>query len=329
MAVVPVATCTAYDGDAGPRPIAELSAISDVLADSNAFVWFDAIDPTEATLEVIREEFELHPLAIEDAIHEHRQPKIDSYGSYWFIVMHAATQAGRETTIHELALFAGKNFVVTVRASPAYPLDEITRRFETQAASLQRDSGALLYHILDTVVDGYANIAEFYELEVETMETALFAGKATTNDVLRSIFSMKKDVQRFRRAVAPMRDILAPIIRGDVALLENNELPYFRDVDDHTVRAIDQMDQARELVNNAIDLHISMGTNRQNEAAKQLSIIATVFLPLTFITGFFGQNFGYLVNHITSESSFWWLGIGSEIVGSLALLAYFRYKRWF
>jgi magnesium transporter len=140
---------------------------------------------------------------------------------------------------------------------------------------------------------------------------------------------MKKDVQRFRRAVAPMRDILAPIIRGDVALLENNELPYFRDVDDHTVRAIDQMDQARELVNNAIDLHISMGTNRQNEAAKQLSIIATVFLPLTFITGFFGQNFGYLVNHITSESSFWWLGIGSEIVGSLALLAYFRYKSWF
>jgi len=322
-------TCNVYVGDRPAQPIADTSAISDVLGERDAFVWFDAIDPTEETLAVIREEFELHPLAIEDAIHEHEHPKIDSYGSYLFIVIHAVTQSARKTIVHELALFAGKKFIVTVRANPAYPLDEIVRRFDNRGDALHRDSGALLYEILDTIVDGYARVAEFYELEVEEIETSLFTGRNTRSDVLLSIFAMKKDVGRFRRAVVPMREILTPIIRGDVELLEAQEIPYFRDVYDHTVRAIDQLDAARDLVDNAIALHVSIGSNRQNEATKQLSIIATIFLPLTFITGFFGQNFGYLVNHIASEKSFWIFGIGTEVVGVLALVAYFRSKRWF
>ena len=323
------ATCTVYHRDGSPQPVTDLAAVSDMLREPDAFVWFDAVDPTEETLAVIREEFDLHPLAIEDALHEHEHPKIDRYPTYLFIVMHAVTQSARTTVVHELAIFAGKSFVVTVRARPAYPLDEIVRRFDNHGDGMRRDSGALLYEILDTVVDGYSHVAEFYELEVEEIETSLFSGRTPTNEVLFSIFSMKKDVQRFRRAVVPMREILGPIIRGDVDLLQTSELPYFRDVYDHTVRVIDQMDAARDLVNNAIDLHVSIGANRQNEAAKQLSIIATVFLPLTFITGFFGQNFGFLVNHIASPSSFWILGIGSEVVASLALVAYFRYKRWF
>jgi magnesium transporter len=150
-----------------------------------------------------------------------------------------------------------------------------------------------------------------------------------TKAVLLEIYEMKKDLSRFRRAVVPVRDILAPILRGDLQLFGADEIPYYRDVYDHLARVVDQMDSARELVNNARDTHIAMASHRQNEVAKQLTIVATVFLPLTFITGFFGQNFGWLVNHIADGRTFVAWGIGSEVVAAIALLGYFRYKGWF
>ncbi|MBD5657776.1 MAG: hypothetical protein IAI50_21750 [Candidatus Eremiobacteraeota bacterium] len=140
---------------------------------------------------------------------------------------------------------------------------------------------------------------------------------------------MKKDLGSFRRAVVPMRDLLMPIVRGDVKFFPSDELPYYRDVYDHVALVVDQMDAARDLINNARDTHISMASHRQNEVAQQLTIVATVFLPLTFITGFFGQNFGWMVNRIGDFRSFALLGIGSEVVAVFLLLGYFRYKRWF
>ena len=140
---------------------------------------------------------------------------------------------------------------------------------------------------------------------------------------------MKKDLAHFRRAVLPLREILTPIMRGDLNLFRPEDLPYVRDVYDHVSLVVDQLDAARDIINNARDTHVAVASNRQGEVSKQLTIVATVFLPLTFITGFFGQNFGYLVNHITNAPSFWWLGIGTEVVASVALLGYFRLKGWF
>jgi magnesium transporter len=214
-------------------------------------------------------------------------------------------------------------------SKPAYPLEEIQKRWHNQRDGWRVDSGALLYEILDTIVDGYTPVSEFYEREVEELETDLLGAREPTNRVLLDIFQMRKDVLRFRRAVVPMREVLTPIIRGDIKLFEADEIPYYRDVYDHTVHVIEQLDAARDLVQSAIDIQISISTNRQNEVAKQLTIIATIFLPLTFLTGFFGQNFGFLTERITSEAAFWWLGIGLEILAFGVLLMYFRFKRWF
>ena len=323
------ARCLVYDGDRQPRPLPDLAQISDVLKDPQSFVWLDVVDPRPADFAVIEEEFGLHPLAIEDALKAHERPKIEAYGESWFVIVHGATRTGSELRIHELAIFAGAQFVVTVRAAPPYPLEEVERRWQVLPASVRRDSGALLYTMLDTIVDGYTAIAEAFEEHVEALESALLGDPQRTDAVLLEIYQMKKDVSRFRRAVVPVRDILNPILRGDLQLFGADELPYYRDVYDHVTRVVDQMDAARELVNNARDTHISMASHRQNEVAKQLTIVATVFLPLTFITGFFGQNFGWLVNHITNRETFAVWGLGSEIVAVLALLAYFRYKRWF
>jgi magnesium transporter len=126
-----------------------------------------------------------------------------------------------------------------------------------------------------------------------------------------------------------MRDILNPIIRGDLVLYSTEELAYFRDVYDHAIRVIDQLDAARDLVNNALEINLAIVANRQNAIVKQLTIIATIFLPLTFISGFFGQNFAYLVSNIATPAKFWELGIGTELGALLVLLIYFRVKKWF
>jgi magnesium transporter len=145
----------------------------------------------------------------------------------------------------------------------------------------------------------------------------------------KDIFELKNDVHHARRAIVPMRDILQPLLRGDLKLFDRDDLPFYRDVYDHTIRVIDQLDSARDFINSALEIHLSLVANRQNEVAKQLTIIATIFLPLTYLTGFFGQNFGYMVNNIVSPQTFWFLGVGSQIVGLGALLVYFKKKRWF
>lgn len=321
-----------FRGNGLERELANPADISDVLADEpDSFVWLDVAQPNARVFELIRDEFRMHPLAIEDALVSHQRPKIEAYGDTWFVVVHGATRETDVLTLHEVAIFVGRRFAVTVRANPAYPLDEFRRRWSHQRTPNHADGGTFLYSLLDTVVDGYSPIGEAFEDHVEALEAALLGEGARTRDILLEIFEMKKNLASFRRAVVPVRDILTPIMRGDIVLFagDADELPYFRDVYDHVSLVAEQLDAARDLINNARDTHIALASNRQNDVSKQLTIVATVFLPLTFVTGFFGQNFGFLINHITSTSSFWWVGVGSEIVALAGLLAYFRFKRWF
>lgn len=308
-----------------------LGQIDSLLGEEGTLVWFDVVDPGPNDLDILRDEFDLHPLAIEDAVHAHQRPKIDSYGKYWFVVVQATTQ-NEEIDFHEVAIFAGKNFIVTVRHDPAYPLDEIRGRWDAHREDTERGAGFLLYTILDTVVDGYMPVSEVFADKVDALEERLFrrGRPAANDDILSQIFNMKKDAQRFRRAVLPMRDILNPIIRKDIELFPDSDLDYFRDVYDHAVLVMDQMDSLRDIVNSALDIHISVVGNRQNEVAKQLTVIATIFLPLTFLTGFFGQNFSYLVNNVLTHTwTFWAFGLGIELVALVITLGYFRLKGWF
>ncbi|HET9030423.1 MAG TPA: magnesium transporter CorA family protein, partial [Candidatus Aquilonibacter sp.] len=205
----------------------------------------------------------------------------------------------------------------------------IVRRWEHQPESLERNSGALLYAILDTLVDGYWPAAETLEERVGDLETSLFEEGVRTRAALIEIFDMKKTIHHFRRAVLPMREILIAVQRNDLGILQAPELPYFRDIYDHATRVNEEIDSARDLVNSALEIHLGLTANQQNEVSKQLTIIATIFLPLTYLTGFFGQNFGWLVNDITGRRAFVIYGLGLELLALVLLLAYFKRKRWF
>ena len=308
----------------------DLGQVSEFLKEPDSLVWLDVVDPGPNSLDLIAQEFCLHPLAVEDAVTAHERPKIEAFEGYWFLVIHAVTAIESRIEFHELAVFAGHNFLVTVRHSPPYSLDEVEHRWEVHGAQLGIDAGYLLYVILDTIVDGYIPVAEVFQNRVDDLEERLFARNSRGDEVLPEIFEMKKDAQRFRHAVLPMRDILNPIIRGDCQPFVDLGLAYFRDVYDHAVRVIDQLDSLRDLVTSALEIHLSVISNRHNEVAKQLTIIATIFLPLSFLTGFFGQNFSLLVGDIIQPKwTFWVLGVGLELLTAVATIGYFRRRGWF
>lgn len=321
--------CTVFKDGSPEREPRALGEISEILKEPGTLVWLDVVDPDAATMKVLQDEFGLHPLAVEDATTAHERPKIDGYGDYWFLVLYGVTSIGKDVTIHELSIFSGKNYLITVRRDPAYPIEEIERRWRTRSEMSSRDSGALLFTVIDTIVDGYFDSVEALDEQISAIEAELLRGGMVGGELPLRIFALKRDLQRFRRAAVPMRDILNPIIRGDLVLYKNEEIAYFRDVYDHAIRVIDQLDAARDLVNNALEINLSIVANRQNAIVKQLTVIATIFLPLTFITGFFGQNFGYLVSRIGTTWSFWALGIGAQVVTVAALLLFFKAKRWY
>jgi len=325
----PCVHCTVFKNGSPEFEPRELGEISEILKEPGTLVWLDVVGPDSAAMTVLQNEFGLHPLAIEDAMTAHERPKIDGYGDYWFLVVYGVSTTDKAVTVNELSIFSGKNYLITIRREPAYPIAEIERRWRSRSDMASRDSGALLFTVLDTIVDGYFEAVESMDEQISALEGGLLRGGMAGNDLPLRIFALKRDLQRFRRAAIPMRDILNPIIRGDLVLYKSEEIVYFRDMYVHAIRVIDQLDAARDLVNNALEINLSIVANRQNAIVKQLTVIATIFLPLTFITGFFGQNFGFLVSRIGSTASFWFLGIGAQVFALIALLWYFKTKRWF
>ena len=321
--------CTTFKGGKRTAVLHDVDSVRAAIADQSHVVWLDLIAPTAADMERLRSTFDLHPLAIEDALTAHERPKIESYDRYLFLVIHPVTWETDRLVVHEMAVFAGKTFLITIRQNPPYPLDEVIKRFESHDGNLGEDSGYLLYSLIDSVVDHYFPIGDKLEEWIADLQTRLFERSSNENATLREIFDLKNDVHHARRAVAPVRELLQPLVRDDFKFFAGDEERYYRDVYDHAIRVIDQLDAARDLVNSALEIHLSLVANRQNEISKQLAIIATIFLPLTYITGFFGQNFGYMVNGIVSKQAFLWLGLGSETIAVVVLLAYFRWKRWF
>jgi magnesium transporter len=187
----------------------------------------------------------------------------------------------------------------------------------------------LLYRVLDALVDSFFPLLADMDDEIDDLEAAVVA--SPSDDQLQRLFSLKRQLVAMRKVITPQRDLFASSIEriSELEGFELDERDYFRDIYDHLIRISDLIDSYRDLLSGATDLYLSTVSNRQNDVMKQLTVIATIFLPLGFITGFFGQNFGYLVNHeITSAWTFWVIGVGSMVATCVGLLVFFRRKGW-
>lgn len=292
------------------------------------FFWLDLHDPGPDDLAKLREIFGFHPLALEDTEHFGQRPKLDDYGEYIFLVFYGAWRHAEDDPdpLREVHLFVSGQYLVTIHRDPLPALDKQREQLDGR---LLHSEQFLLYRVLDALVDSFFPLLGDMDDEIDDLEAAVIA--APSDEQLQRLFSLKRQLVAMRKVISPQRDLFASSVEriSELEGFELDERDYFRDIYDHLIRISDLIDSYRDLLSGATDLYLSTVSNRQNDVMKQLTVIATIFLPLGFITGFFGQNFGYLVNHeITAEWTFWVIGVGSMVATCVGLLVFFHRKGW-
>jgi magnesium transporter len=299
--------------------------VGTLLASSKPF-WLDLQVKGEDSpeFELLRDSFNFHPLALEDAAQFGQRAKLDSYDDFAFLVVFGPGHADHLVEVH---CFCAQNYLVTVHRSSCPSIDELKRRMQLATAPLASHV-MVLYRVVDALVDGFFPLLAALDDQIDDLEDEIL--QAPTDEQLGRLFDMKRSLIVLRKVVSPERDVFATLIgTADVIPGMTPEYErYFRDVYDHLIRVSDLVDSYRDLLSGALDTHLSTVSNRLNVVMKQLTIIATVFLPLSFLTGFFGQNFGWMIARITSLPAFWAIGVGFQIVVAVALLVMFRRRGW-
>jgi magnesium transporter len=296
----------------------------------SGFFWLDLEDVAAdgEVAELLRVHFGFHPLAVQAAERFSQRPRIDDYDNFVFLVARGADP--EDKGIAEVHCFWNDRYVVTVHRGdcPALAVvhEGLERHPANQGASPQI---VIVYRIISSLVDGFFPFLSDFDERIDALEDDIL--KAPTEAQLAELFDMKRALMNVRRLVAPQRDMMASINAGvtDVPGMTEEATRYFRDLYDHLIRLADLVDNYRDLLSSVMDTHLSTVSNRLNVVMKQLTIIATIFLPLSFLTGFFGQNFAYMVRvWLAPTWSFFVLGIGVELATAVFLFALFRRRGW-
>jgi magnesium transporter len=297
------------------------------LRSKGEFFWLDLSHPTDADIDALGEILGLHPLALEDTRNFDQRPKLDDYENYvllvYYGVAHEAEEGDRsdEPPLLEVHLYISGEGVVTVRHGHCAELAAVRRRFEGGEPGAEQ---FVVYRILDALTDSFLPVLEHIDDAIDDLQEEMLG--RPTDDQLHTMFRLRRKLVAMRRVVGPQRDIFARAV-DDIANLpglEAGQRDYFRDIYDHLIRISDLIDSYRDLLSGAMDIYLSTVSNRLNVVMKQLTTVATIFLPLTFITGFFGQNFGWMVRHINTAADFWLLGVGSVVVAVVMMVILFR-----
>jgi magnesium transporter len=286
-----------------------------------ALNWFDVPDPNSPDLDELARRFHLHELQIEDCRHRPQRAKVDEFGTYLFAVLKHLVRKDRGQEFDDFDVFLGPNFLITVHQGDCVFLRKLCIRVQqTQVARLDR----ILYEITDLIVDEYLALLDDSAEDISKVESLVL--ERPEPPVLREIFQLKRRLIDFRRAASGMRDVMNAIIRREGGLTGDDLDPYFRDVYDHLVRAVDLVETHRDLLTGSLDIYLSAVANRTNEVMKVLTIYGTLAVPLVIITGFFGMN---LRLPWSNNPLGVWYASAFMVLSILGVLWYFKRKRWF
>jgi magnesium transporter len=291
---------------------------------SGAFVWVDLANATESEARLLTDVFHFHELAIEDALKEIQTPKIESYGDYLYLILHGIDfeAAQHRFATHEIDIFLSAQYLVTVHDGFSRSVAHLLEVCPRHDFVLAEGPAALLHRIVDAMVDNYRPEVDELDQRLDEVETAVF--ERPTPDQVRTILSLKRDVSSLRRVVTPQRDVVSRLARREYELISETLSYRFRDVYDHLVRIVDEANLFHDRVTGLLDAHLSFTSNRLNEVMKTLTIISTIFLPLTVLTGMFGMNVALLHFPGGDAAQFWWIAaIMVVIAGSM----YWLFKR--
>jgi magnesium transporter len=299
------------------RPAIEAALKEDKL------LWLDLEGTGPDVIALLREVFKIHPLAIEDAQEFNQRPKIEDYDAFVSLVVYGAHDLGEP--LAEVHVFYADHFLVSVHRQPIKAVTTACQAL-TRVPTPQRL--VALYRLLDSLVDSMFPYLAALDDRIDDLQDQIIENPE--KEQLTQLFTIKRQLVGLRKLVTPQRDMVSSVLSQVVRLpgMTAETERYVRDLYDHLIRISDMVDSYRDLLGGSLDAYMSMVSNRLNDQMKQLTIIATIFLPLSFLTGFFGQNLGWLVNRIGSLTAFLCFGVGAELLAVVGLLMLFRKRGW-
>jgi magnesium transporter len=294
---------------------------------SDVLVWADVESPDEADASVLSQVFHFHELAIEDALSESHHPKIESYDGYLYAILHGIDfrVAEHGFATHDTDFFLGSNYLVTVHPPAVRSIRDVRETLYRNPRVLQEGTPALLHRIVDAMIDHYRPEVDKLEDRIDALEKEVFDG--TASDVVRRMLDLKRDITSLRRIVIPQRDAVGRLARREFPVIDHEVAYRFRDVYDQLVRMSDEALLFQDRITGLLEAHVSNVSNRLNEVMKVLTVIATIFMPLTVLTGAYGMNVGLPRFPGSDGVQFWWV-LGIMLSASAAMLAWFRHRGW-
>lgn len=297
-----------------------------------SLLWIDLDDgeETEAIEDLLTRRFGFHPLAIDDALHEIHMPKVDDWETYLYLALQDIVYDAENTriTLPELDVFMGRQFLVTYHVGELTAVDRVWQMCQRNSRWLQHGADHLLYRLIDESVNNYTAVLEQLEGDIMQLEGQIFADPSAF--LLGRLTTYKRIVLQIRRVLAPQREVVSKLARNPFTLIGTKDQVYFRDVYDHMVRLYDLSDSVRDMVMGSMEIYLTVVNNRMNDIMKTLTIITTFFMPLTFITGFFGMNFFQAVMPSALWTGPWIFGLTlvSMILLPVVMFAWIRRHAW-
>lgn len=285
-------SCVAYESGHRLSDIAP-DAIGATLKVPGRFVWVGLKDPGPGELAAMQHEFDLHELAVEDARHGHQRPKVEEYGDSLFAVLHMVEVRDGELEVGELNVFAGPNYVLSVRSRAEKGFTDVRARCEREPHLLVHGAGFVLYALMDSVVDRYFPILDMLETELEKLEERMFAGRAARANI-EDMYALKQKLVVLKHAVGPLYDAVGKLYGGRVPKVCSGTQEYFRDVVDHLSRLNQGIDSLREMVTTALSVNLSLIAVQESETMKRLASYASLIAAPTMIAGIYGMNFEHM-----------------------------------
>jgi magnesium transporter len=332
MDTAPNRTCLARlpGGELQVLGPSDMDTIDGLRAKPEHVVWLDIASPTADDLALLRDEFDVHPLALEDLEKRRQRPKLDTYAEQQMIVTYEVllpSQQDRAFELGELHLFAGAGYLVSVRWDDSPSVADVDRRFREHPDSVARTPGSLLYAILDAAVDGYFPLLDRLSDRIEELEDQILAGRQTGAETLRPILDLKRELLELRRSLSPQRDLANALLRRDLPLVDDASAPYFQDLYDHLIRVLDQVDLQRDLLASALEANLSVTSNNLNAVMKRLTAFTVILMVPTLIAGIYGMNFRFMPE--LSSAFGYPFALAVMAAAMIGAAIFFRRKDWF
>ncbi|MBA3766410.1 MAG: magnesium/cobalt transporter CorA [Acidobacteria bacterium] len=300
--------------------------ISELCSGKQNVVWVDVNDPTSQDFIELAEEFNFHPLSIEDCQQTHQRPKVEEYPGYYFMVLYEAELVGPHDhlELRELNIFLGANYLVTVHTRPIRAIKTAKRLWPEWSDRAEQGAGMLTYLLVDAIVDDYMPLLDILNERMDELEDQIFGDFQTES--IEEIFRIKKQLLYLRRSITPLRDVFNTLLRREQPIFARETHVYFQDVFDHIIRVADTVDSLRDMLGSTMDAYLSIQGNRMNMIMKRLTSIATILMSATLIAGIYGMNFthmpelGWTYGYIFALC---WM-----VVVGFGLYLYFRKIKW-